>query len=298
MERAERKMAARETRWGGAGSDGARSDGVVAMRSMLALALATCASAACDGRPAEDAADAPNQVTQSIPTSMLAEGGTSVLPPAQEFQLDELGFDYGSEDAPIKVVEFSDYGCGYCRRFHTDIFPALMEDYIDTGRVQWKYVTYVSGMFSNGMMAAFAAECAGEQERFSPMSRLLYERQADWKGLDEPYPVFEEIAVEAGADAEQFRGCVSEQRPRGRVRSGILTGARLGVRGTPSFMVNGVPVMGAQPRSYWEGLFTAIEGEVGDAAYAGDDPSAGRPSAAHSSAVPAPGSSPASTPGR
>lgn len=201
--------------------------------------------------------------SESIPTSMLSEGGTSAVPPAQEFQLPELGYDFGAEDAPIKVVEFSDYGCGYCRRFHTEIFPALRTNYIETGRVQWKYVTYVSGMFANGMDAAFAAECAGEQDLFTPMSRLLYERQSDWKSQGEPYPVFEELAEEVGANTEEFQACISEERPRPRVRSGILSGARLGVRGTPSFLVNGVPIVGAQPLPYWEGLFSAIEEEIG-----------------------------------
>lgn len=201
--------------------------------------------------------------SQSIPSSMLSEGGTRALPPAQEFQLAELGFDFGSDDAPIKVVEFSDFGCGYCRRFHNETFPTLMKEFIEPGRVQWKYVTYVSGMFANGMAAAFAAECAGEQDLFMPMSRLLYERQPDWKGLDKPYPAFEAMAEEVGANTEQFRACITEQRPRGRVRSGLLAGARLGVRGTPAFMVNGVPMMGAQPLAWWAGLFSAIEEEIG-----------------------------------
>ena len=75
---------------------------------------------------------------------------------------------------------------------------------------------------------------------------------------------------EAGANTEQFRECIAEQRPGPRVRSGILSGARLGVRGTPSFMVNGVPIVGAQPLPYWDGLFSAIEEELGGGA-GGDD---------------------------
>jgi len=201
--------------------------------------------------------------SQSIPTSMLSPEGMSAVPPAQEFQLSEIGFDYGSADAPIKVVEFSDYGCGYCRRFHAETFPAILKDFIERGRVQWKYVTYVSGMFPNGLTAAFAAECAGEQELFPAMSPLLYERQGDWKSLQDPYDAFEAMATEVGANAERFRTCYEQQRPRPRVRSGILSGARLGVRGTPSFLINGVPAMGAQPLAWWDGLFSAIEEEVG-----------------------------------
>ena len=201
--------------------------------------------------------------SESAPSSLLPGGGSGPGLPAQGLALDDIGFDFGATDAPIKVVEFSDFGCGYCRRFHSEKFPTLMTDYIETGKVQWKYVTYVSGMFANGMVAAYAAECAGEQDLFTPMSELLYERQPDWKSLGEPYPVFEELAQEVGLNTEDFRACIAEQRPRPRVRSGILSGARLGVRGTPSFLVNGVPIVGAQPLPYWEGLFSAIEEEIG-----------------------------------
>jgi len=214
------------------------------------------------GAAAREGGTTSGSVSQSIPTSMLSEGGTTLKPPAQEFTLAEIGFDFGSEDAPIAVVEFSDYGCGYCRRFHTETFPALMEEYVETGKVRWKYVTYVSGMFANGLPAAYAAECAGEQDRSSPMSRLLYERQTDWKSLGDPSPVFEELAREVGVDTAEFEACVAEERHRSRVRSGILSGGRLGVRGTPSFLINGVPLVGAQPIAWWRDAFSAIAAEI------------------------------------
>ena len=240
------------------------------MNRALVPVAALLAALACDGgdgasqdgsggADARESGSTPGSASQSIPTSMLSEGGTTVKPPAQEFSLAEIGFDLGSEDAPIAVIEFSDYGCGYCRRFHTETFPTLMEEYVETGKVRWKYVTYVSGMFANGLPAAYAAECAGDQDLFSPMSRLLYERQADWKSLSDPSPVFEELAREVGVDAAEFQACVAEERHKPRIRSGIISGGRLGVRGTPSFLVNGVPLVGAQPIEWWRDAFTAIE---------------------------------------
>lgn len=224
----------------------------------LAAFLCWATAAGCDGNRSPDASaggtggDASSgAASQSIPSSMLTAGGTRAVPPAQEFTLDEIGFDFGLEEAPVKVVEFSDYGCGYCRRFHAETFPTLMEEFVNTGVVRWKYVTYVSGMFPNGFPAAFAAECAGEQGLFMEVSRALYERQPDWKGLGEPFPVFESLAAEAGADLDEFRACVEEERPRPRIRSGVISGARLGVRGTPSFLVGGRPLVGAQPLSVW-----------------------------------------------
>ena len=227
----------------------------------FALLVATGLLSGCGGASnGGDSAD--NGGSQSIPSSMLSEGGTQQLPPATEHSIDELGYDLGAPEAPIKIVEFSDFGCGYCRRFHTEIFPALQREWIESGKVQWKYVTYVSGMFPNGLQAAFAAECVGEQGRFQDMSAILYERQQDWKGKDDPYSIFAEYVEELGLDGATYQSCLSENRQRSRVRSGVLTGARLGVRGTPSFLVDGFPLVGAQPVEVWNDILTARMNEL------------------------------------
>ena len=213
----------------------------------------------CGGESPGSAAEAPSQ---AVPSSMLAEGGTQQVLPAVEFTLDELGFDRGDPDAPIKIIEFSDFGCGYCQKFNTQIYPALQEQWVDSGRVQWKYVTYVSGMFPNGLKAAFAAECTGEQGRFEPMGKILYERQKDWKNEGDPQVIFEAYAEEAGVDLPSYQSCVAEERQRGRIRSGILAGARLGVRGTPSFLVDGFPLVGAQPLELWNDILAARMSEL------------------------------------
>ena len=222
--------------------------------------MATVLVLGCGGASGDESAEGDR--SQSVPTSMLSDGGTEQLPPAMEHSIDELGFDVGEADAPIKIVEFSDFGCGYCRRFHTETFPTLEEDWIASGKVQWKYVTYVSGMFPNGLQAAFAAECVGEQGAFEPMRTLLYERQQDWKNAEEPFAIFMEYAEETGVDVDTYQSCLDEDRRRSRVRSGVLTGARLGVRGTPSFLVDGFPLVGAQPMEVWNDILTARMNEL------------------------------------
>jgi predicted DsbA family dithiol-disulfide isomerase len=117
-------------------------------------------------------------------------------------------------------------------------------------------------MFPNGLQAAFAAECVGEQGRFQDMSAILYERQQDWKGKDDPYSIFAEYVQELGLDGATYQSCLSENRQRSRVRSGVLTGARLGVRGTPSFLVDGFPLVGAQPVEVWNDILTARMNEL------------------------------------
>ena len=242
-----------------------------------ALALAVVLPG-CGGGSGDDGAEASaGDPGQSVTAAMLSDGGVAFRPEAQEIPLEELGFDFGSDSARIRVIELSDYGCGYCRRFHTETFPTLLEDYIETGKVHWKYITYVSGMFQNGLSAAFVAECAGEQGLFARVNDLLYERQADWKNQGDPGPVYEELAREAGADVDELNACVEEKRPEDRVRSGVVTGRNLGVRGTPAFVANGVPVMGAQPLEWWVEFFSAMEELMDEQAAGGGEPSGQAP---------------------
>lgn len=228
--------------------------------AVLLIAVLGCGGGN-DGGEASASGGAPP--ASDLTTDMLSAEGTVYRPPAQEVPLEGLGFDFGAGDAPISIVEFSDYGCGYCRRFHTETFPTLLKDYIETGKVRWKYVTYVSGSFTNALPAAFVAECAGEQGLFTPVSDLLFRRQPDWGRLADPFSIFSEIARDAGVDMDELQACINEQRPTARVRSGVVAGRRLGLRGTPVFLVDGKPVMGAQPLEWWVELFTAIEKEAG-----------------------------------
>lgn len=231
----------------------------------------------CSGGDGDTESAAAANPDQSVTAALLDDSAIVFQPEAQEVPLEELGFDYGSITAPIRVVELSDYGCGYCRRFHTETFPTLLKDYIETGKVHWKYVTYASGMFPNGLSAAFVAECAGEQGHFAPFSDLLYERQTDWKSQGDPFPVYDELARAVGADVEEFNACIAEERPKERIRSAIVTGRNLGVRGTPAFVANGIPVMGAQPLEWWVEFFATIEEALDEMAAGDGEPSAQAP---------------------
>ena len=230
------------------------------------------AALACGGSGAGESAGSGDEPAVSegriaIPTSgltpeLLADSVLSRQPGAHEIPLHELGFQYGSPEAPISVVEFSDYGCGYCRRFQVETFPTLLTDFIEQGRVKWRYVTYLSGAFPKSLPAAMVAECAGEQRLFAPVSHLIYERQRLWRRDEDPTAAVTALATEAGADEGEIEACVSEQRPLARLRAGIAAGRRLGVRGTPYFLIEGAPTAGAQPLEWWIRILTAVEAEI------------------------------------
>jgi protein-disulfide isomerase len=177
----------------------------------------------------------------------------SVLEPeratAGAVQTAAIGHVRGSADAPVTVIEFSDFGCPFCGLFALETYPALEREYIRTGKVQWRYVTFVLGIFPNGAEAARAAECAAEQgeEAFWRMHDLLYGRQGEWKAARDPEPRFMAYVKELGLDAERFAACYREDRVGPRIDAGKRFARQAGVRATPTFLINGVRVQGALP---------------------------------------------------
>lgn len=191
-----------------------------------------------------------------VPVAEAPVGGqSSVSPPPEGLRRpdrpvdpDDLGYNDGVDTAPIRVLEFSDFGCGYCRQFHMESYPALLEEYMATGKVEWKYVPMVSGMFSNSMAATRVAECAGAQGRFPAMRDLLFERQGDWKPAGDPMPVLREMAAGLELDMEALDRCVDSGERDNRIRTGSALFREVGGRGTPTFIVVGyAPIPGAIP---------------------------------------------------
>lgn len=226
-----------------------------------ALLTAAVMAGACGGESrAEDAPDSRStarDLLQSRPTD--GSGAMSTVPdaqpgraPGQERQIDVavLGFNLGPDEAPLRVVEMSDYGCGYCRQFHQQTWPTLREEFVQEGKVQWKFLPFVTGMFENSPVATEAAECTLEQgmDVFVPMHERLWDDQSTWKNSAEPHAVVRAFADDAGADMGTWDSCMAEDRRTERVMAGTALARQLGVRGTPTFFVVGYPpLQGALP---------------------------------------------------
>ena len=164
-----------------------------------------------------------------------------------DLSLEGLGHTRGASDAPVIVVEFSDFGCPYCAQFAGEVYPRLAREFIETGEVRWRFVPFILGSFPNGDAAAVAAECASEQDAFWEMHDLLFERQREWKSSSAPGAVFPGYARSLGLDLTRFTACTDAPAAAARVRLSTETAEGLGVRATPSFLVNGRPVQGALP---------------------------------------------------
>jgi protein-disulfide isomerase len=214
-----------------------------------AVVFLTFATLGC-GREGQDAAQAAETTDQPAARESLPPGSPRLSAAQQErreIDISQMGYDFGSADAPVQVVELSDFGCGYCRVFSTETFPVLFNEYIETGKVHWKFIPMILGRFQNSVPATFAAECAGEQGMFEQMHWRLYQDQAEWKRADQPDPVFVRFAEEEGFDTERFSTCLAGGWMAARVRGDQRIGGQLGIRGTPTFFIDGYPVSGALP---------------------------------------------------
>jgi protein-disulfide isomerase len=225
--------------------------------ALLGLAAACGPEAASDGEETQD-------VTRGL-LSAAGGGDAQSSGPIRQLSLNELGVDRGAAGAPIRIMELSDYGCGYCRRFHMETFPALDAEFVQTGIVEWKFLPYVTGMFDNSRVALRAAECTLEQapDAFERLDDRLWEAQAEWKSSDEATTLVRSWALEAGADAEAYDACHEEGRRLDRIAAAGEVARELGVRGTPTFFVVGYgPLQGALPLETFQQILRSIQNDL------------------------------------
>ncbi|RMD58560.1 DsbA family protein [Candidatus Woesearchaeota archaeon] len=179
-------------------------------------------------------------------------------PKFQELERLEVSSDNdpvkGSEDALIEIVEFSDFECPFCARFFEQTLPLLEENYIKTGKVKLVYRDFPLGFHKNAQKAAEAAECANEQGKFWEYHDKIFSNQ---QSLD--IASLKQYAKDVGLDALKFDSCLDSGRMSEEVRADSRDGAGYGVTGTPTFFINGIKLVGAQP---YEAFKQVIEQEL------------------------------------
>jgi protein-disulfide isomerase/plastocyanin len=161
----------------------------------------------------------------------------------------------GSANAPVTIIEFSDFQCPFCERFYTDTLPQLEEKYIKTGKVKLVYRDFpLENIHPEARPAAHAAESADEQGKFWEFHDKLFENQASLGASN-----YKKWAEELGLDMKKFNDCVDTEKYAGEVSKDLADGSAVGVSGTPAFFVNGKLLSGAQPFSAFQ---AAIEAEL------------------------------------
>jgi len=161
----------------------------------------------------------------------------------------------GNPDAPVTVVEFSDFQCPFCSRFFDQTLPALEENYINTGKVKFVYKDFpLDAIHPNARPAHIAAECADEQGKFWEYHDVLFEKQSQWNRLvsSELQNTFTEFATDMGLQAASFESCMQSPNIADEVNGDTLEAASYGATGTPTFFIGNekdgfIKLVGAQP---------------------------------------------------
>jgi protein-disulfide isomerase len=157
----------------------------------------------------------------------------------------------GPEDAPITIIEFSDFECPFCQRFHREVFGRLLSAYPNEIRFVYRDFPLTS-IHPNAFPAAEAANCARDQGAFWEFHDRLFT-----EGLGDK--AYRRYASELGLDMDAFETCIRERRYKDEVQADLTFAANLGVRSTPTFFINGIAIVGAQP---FEVFQRVIEGEL------------------------------------
>ncbi|MFH1587183.1 MAG: DsbA family protein [Candidatus Diapherotrites archaeon] len=193
-------------------------------------------------------------------TAPLGGSNPRPAPAAAPAQKIEVSVDddpvKGSEDAPVTIIEFSDFECPFCARFYSQTLSQIEKNYIDTGKVKLVYRDFPLSFHQEAQPAAEAAECADEQGKFWEMHDKIFENQQAISDSS-----YKQWAAELGLDTGQFNECLDSGKYASEVQKDVADGQAYGVSGTPAFFINGTKLIGAQPYSkFEEAIENALKG--------------------------------------
>jgi protein-disulfide isomerase len=171
----------------------------------------------------------------------VVEAPVTAEPQFIRYDIPSEGFpSIGPDDAPITVVEFSDYQCPFCRRWHEQVYQPLLNAYPGKIKVVYRHLPLTS-LHPDAFSAAEAAMCAGDQNAYWQFHEKLF--SSDSLGRD----VYVRYARDLDLNMTSFESCVTERKFQEAVQVDLDFAVNLGVRSTPTFFINGLAIVGAQP---------------------------------------------------
>lgn len=150
------------------------------------------------------------------------------------------GYYLGSDSAPVTITEYGDFQCPLCASWDGVQFPSVRQQLIATGKLRWRYRDWpIDQLHRWTRVAAHAAACADDQGKYWQMHEALYVWQSQWAFSSDAPALFHKYAVQAGLDGAKYDACMESKKHAGRIQASYDEGARLGVGGTPSFLIGG-----------------------------------------------------------
>lgn len=192
-----------------------------------------------------------------VATRTGGEGGSPGAPIVVPTQRPEVvardGMTYGRPDAPVTVVEYLDFQCPVCHRAEVGLLPIIEEEYIATGKARLE-VHPIAILGDESVLAAEAAQCAGDQGKFWEFHDILFANQAGENRGAFSKERLKQMAEALQLDTQAFGSCLDSGRYEGAVKEATQASKNVGVQGTPTFFVNGV-----RAENSVDGLRKAIE---------------------------------------
>jgi len=139
------------------------------------------------------------------------------------------------------------------------VFPKLERDYINTGKVRWTFINFpLTSIHANAAAAAELALCGARQGKFWPLHDLLFKHQETWAPLKEPGPFLLSLADSAGVPRQSMEACLTSEATREELKADAEGAQRSGAQSTPTFYIEGVLLVGAQPVQVWKQILDSI----------------------------------------
>jgi protein-disulfide isomerase len=168
----------------------------------------------------------------------------------------ENAYSIGPADAPITIVEYSDYQCPFCRRWHDEVYEPLLAAYPGQIRLVYRHLPLTS-IHPDAMSAAEAAMCAGEQDAYWPFHEKLFSSEA----LNST--TYVQYAQDLKLNLGTFEACLSDHKYQQAIQEDSDFAINLGIRSTPTFFINGLAVVGAQPLDVFQQVIDKeLAGEI------------------------------------
>jgi protein-disulfide isomerase len=207
---------------------------------------------------AQQLASISSYIGSGSPSGEVAEAPVDPQPQYRRYDIPTDGYpSLGPADAEIVIVEFSDFQCPYCQQFHEETFPDLLAAYPGKIRFVYRNFPLPPSMHPDAMSAAVAALCAGDQDAYWDYHGKLF---GDNPLNEETYIQY---ATDLDLNIEEFTACLSSGKHDDFIAQDMEFSSNLGVQSTPTFFVNGLAVVGAQPLSSFTQLIEKeLAGEI------------------------------------
>ena len=168
----------------------------------------------------------------------------------------------GNPKAKVTIVAFADFRCPFCEQYFTNTEPQIFKDYVDTGKVKYAFRNFAF-LGPASIIAADASECANDQGKFWDYYNYLYKNQPSESDTSMyNTDTLTQAAVGLGMNDATFRACLDGKTDESKVNADLSDGQKAGVSGTPSFFINGIPLVGAEP---YDSFKTIIDQELAKA---------------------------------